>query len=582
MRIRSPSRSILPLQLLLGAILLVCASLEAWFGRPELFGDDISYLDISHLIRQGNWHDAINPLWSIGYPLLLAILRPLFPAGVHGELIAVFALNLLAFLFSWLTFLYFLRTALAFLSNEKRAVILSEARRAESKDLHESESAAESQSSSNLNPALLVSAFCIFLSVQPGLGKPSSIGPDQLVTALFFLASALLLRFALDPTPRRGLALGVVLGLGFLVKAIFMPLSVIFIAAAMLPLRRTLRPAAAFAIPTGLVLFMLPYAIALSWAVGRPTLGEAAQLNYAFHVNQLPHWMGWQGGPPRLGYPLHPVHLLRDHPAVFAFGEPFHTTYPPQFNIPYWYDGYRHFFSPVNALRSIAVNLHALESVLHENWPITLAIVFAITILWVPHLRQSHRLRWGLLRAWPIYLPSLLALVLYLQVHLEARYIAAFLAVLAIFPLLISRPLRLVVPAILLAGTALNLGLHLRLTRPEFTPQWTIARYLTASGLHPGDRVASVTTLNDIRCTWAYAAGLHIVADIGNDAYDPQSQQQDFDLFWRDPAIQSDVLRLFREQGAIAVIAPSVPPSNPPIAGNWQPIPNTNAWVLKL
>ena len=110
--------------------------------------------------------------------------------------------------------------------------------------------------------------------------------------------------------------------------------------------------------------------------------------------------------------------------------------------------------------------------------------------------------------------------------------------------------------------------------------QWDIARYLTQSGLEPGDKVASVTTLNDIRCTWAYAAGLHIVTNIGNDAYSPQNQQQDFNLFWTDPATQQDVLRLFREQGAVAVVVPIA--NTPPVGSNWQQIPNTQAWLLRL
>ncbi len=110
--------------------------------------------------------------------------------------------------------------------------------------------------------------------------------------------------------------------------------------------------------------------------------------------------------------------------------------------------------------------------------------------------------------------------------------------------------------------------------------QWTIATYLTQSGLRPGDKVATVTIGNNIRCTWAYAADLHIVADIGNDAFKPESQPRDFNAFWTDSAIQQEVLRLFREQGAVAVVVPTA--DTPPIPGLWQPIPNTNAWVLRL
>jgi hypothetical protein len=310
--------------------------------------------------------------------------------------------------------------------------------------------------------------------------------------------------------------------------------------------------------------------------------------------------MGWQGGQPTLGTPIHPIHLLRDQPAVFGFAEPFHVTYPPQYNLHYWYDGYRHFFSLFNSLRAIFTNLHALEAVLHENAPFTVDLIVAVAILAlrsrVPHAqRRSIAIRVGFNRStWPIYLPSVVALLLYIQVHLEGRYISAFLAIIALIPFLTARrlsyPVRAIVIAILLLGTVADLYPILRLpirralahTDMESEGQWVIAHYLTQSGFKPGDKVASVTTLNDIRCTWAYAAGLHIVADIGNDAYDPQFQHEDFNRFWTDPATQQDVLRLFREQGAVAVIAPSVSPRALPLNSAWQHIPETNAWLLRL
>jgi len=557
-------RLYLPLHLLLGSLVLACGALEAWFGRTELFGDDISYLDVANMIRIGDWKAAFNPLWSIGYPLLLVLVRPFFPAGIHGEFTAVFALNIAIYFGAWLSFLWFLSTAADFIDTD-------------------------------LTPLVLTVAACVFVVVQIGFGKVSSVGPDQLVVCLFFLACSLLLRFSQQPTIANGMRLGIVLGIGFVAKAVFLPLSIMFIAAALLPFRSRLPRKAALSISGGVLLFLMPYAAALSWAIGRPTLGESGQLNYAYHVNQLPHWMGWQGGPPRLGAPLHPVHLLRDHPAVFGFGEPFHVTYPPQFNLHYWYDGYNHFFSTRNAILTVATNLHELEKVLHENWPFTLAVALALALLFYggSFAHTSGPLRWigsKPLPIWPLYFPALFGIALYIQVHLEGRYIAAFIAVLAITPfLLVETPRRKTAILILLvAGSAADLSLQLR---PAFLRathhadmqrggQWDIARYLTQSGLEPGDKVASVTTLNDIRCTWAYAAGLHIVTNIGNDAYSPQNQQQDFNLFWTDPATQQDVLRLFREQGAVAVVVPIA--NTPPVGSNWQQIPNTQAWVLRL
>jgi hypothetical protein len=557
---------------------------EAWSGRPELFGDDIAYLDIAKLIPLGEWKAALNPMWSLGYPLLLATTRHLFAPGIAGTLYAVFALNLAIYMAGWFSLLWFLKTAAAFL--RQRSLPLQ----------------ANPEPVSPLPPYLLASAACIYLVVQIGFARVSSVGPDELVTSLFFLACGLLLKFSRQPSVANGLRLGAVLGIGYIVKAVFLPLSVIVLAAALFPFRRQLPRRAALSASAALLLFVIPYAAALSWAIGRPTIGESGSLNYAYHVNKLPHWMGWQGSAgsdPRLGTPIHPVHLLRDHPAVFGFGEPFHVTYPPQYNLPYWYDGYRHFFSPLNALRAIATNLHALEAVLHENLPITVALLFALAIL-IYRPRKSGsvgtrlRVERFAISTWPILLPSLLGIAVYLQVHLEGRYVAAFLAILALLPFLAAgKPAigkQALILALLFFGTCADLYPFLRLpvrralahTDMQSEGQWIIAHYLIQSGFKPGDRVASVTTLNDIRCTWAYAAGLHIVADIGNDAYDPQAQHEDFNLFWTDPTIQQDVLRLFREQGAVAVIAPSVSPRALPLSPAWQRIPDTNAWLLRL
>ncbi len=578
------------LHLLLGIIVMTCGALEAWFGRTELFGDDISYLDVTHLIRSADWKAAFNPLWSIGYPLLLAGIRPIFPAGIHGELTAVFALNILICLATWLSFLWFLKTATTFIGIDND----------EKPSFWCSQNLSILVYPTRLSPYTVTIAACIFVVIETGFGKVSSIGPDQLVVCLFFLASGLLLRFLIQPTVKNGTRLGTVLGIGFVVKAIFLPLSVIVIACALLRFRGRLPRRAALSISAAFLWFLLPYAAALSWAIGRPTLGESGQLNYAYHVNQLPHWMGWQGGPPRLGTPVHPVHLLRDHPAVFGFGEPFHVTYPPQYNLHYWYDGYNHFFSPINAVRSIAVNLHELEKVLHENWPFTLALALAFLILattnWVPHLNRSSIAIQVERKLWPLYLPSLLGIALYLQVHLEGRYIVAFIAILAVLPFLAVesfRPrIRASILIILICGTVVDLArlldltlfraIHPEIVERESRHQWTIAAYLNQSGLKPGDRIAAVGTGNDIRCTWAYAANLRIVAVIGNDAYDPDKQQEDFLDFWSKPEIQQDVLRLFREQGAVAVVVPAFRPFDDPIDPRWQRIPNTDAWLLRL
>ena len=44
------------------------------------------------------------------------------------------------------------------------------------------------------------------------------------------------------------------------------------------------------------------------------------------------------------------------NPDFFEFGEPYHNTYPPFANAVYWYQGYRHFWSPKYQAAAIARN----------------------------------------------------------------------------------------------------------------------------------------------------------------------------------------------------------------------------------
>jgi hypothetical protein len=560
------------LHLLVGAAVMLVGAIEGRYGKSELYGDDISYLDVANMIRAGDWRAALNPLWSIGYPLLLSVARRLFPSTMHGEMAAAFWLNLFIYFVAWIGFLWLLRVMSHSLWGD-----FSEDRE------------------TSLSPFVLICAACIFVTVQTGIGRVSTIGPDLLVTCIFFFASGLALRVFSQPTGGNSALWGAVLGLGFLCKAIFLSLSFLFFAIAIVLKSRRSTVFSVAGTAGVFLLFLIPYGVGLSWAYGRPTLGEAGALNYAFHVNQLSHWMGWQGGPGELGSPVHPVQMIYARPPVFAFGEPFHVTYPPQFGMVYWYEGYRQFFSFKNVARAAFENFHALKYVFQEVIPVALAVLLCVGVaFW-------HRLgdRIGVRRSsqlWILYLPSLLGLSFFLLVHMEGRYVAGYICVLAMAPFLrlnrwtgSARPtLRRAALIVLVIATVFNSSerLHgairsaLAWQDMQSGGQWAVAEYLQRLGLKAGDKVASVSPRNDFRCTWAYASGLHVVAAIGNDAYDPQNQVEDLHLFFDDSSTQEQVLQLFRKQGAVAVVATEIPfdVSSP----GWEHIPGSMAWVLLL
>jgi hypothetical protein len=524
------------------------------------------------MIRDGDWRAALNPLWSIGYPLLLSVVRRLFSPTPHGEMAAVFWLNFSIYVAAWVAFLWLLGVMSqgpdGDLSGERTGV---------------------------LSPFLLVCAGCIFVTVQTGIGRVSTVGPDLLVTCLFFFASGLAVKVLSRPSVGNAILLGAVLGIGFLCKAIFLTLAAAFFAIAIVSISRRRVSAPLLRAAGVFLLFVVPYSVGLSWALGRPTLGEAGALNYAFHVNHLKHWMGWQGGPKELGSPIHPVRLLRTDPPVFAFGEPFHVTYPPQFNMVYWYQGYRQFLSFRNVVRAVFENLRALKNVLRETLAVTLAVALCFClVLWDAMSHRDSGTR--SVSPWVLYLPSVLGILFFLLVHIEGRYVAGFICVLFLAPYLaldgwsgstrsalrIAALVLLVMATVFNSSKQLNGAVQSAIGREDMSGegQWAIAEYLQELGLKAGDKVASVSPKNDIRCTWAYASRVHVVAAIGNDAFDPDNQMEDLHLFFDNPSTQDEVLQLFREQGAVAVVATRIPfdVSSP----GWRHVPGSKAWVLLL
>ena len=411
-------------------------AIEGWYKRTFYTTDAISYLDISRAIPGHEWKLVFNPLWSSGYPFLIAITRAFFPANARGDWAAIHVLNLIVLLFAYGTFLWLLRSF--------------------QPDLP--------AGADNHERFLLFAGVCIFLCTELCINGASRVSPDPLVDGLFFAAMGTSLRLSRKPSST-GLAvlLGAILGAGYLAKAIFLPLSaIILVVTAGALIARKQRYVSLLLSAAVFALFAVPYAVELSRSVGRFTLGDAGTLNYAFHVNLLPRYTNWQGGPEGYGTPIHPTRLLMKDPNLYEFAEPYHDTYPPFGNAVYWYDGYRHFWSPKYQAAAIARNTYYLLSLLLKQ-PVTYAIAGAIFALFFL-LPECRAWRTRTLAYWPLFLPPLLAIGLYILVHLEDRYIASFLAVLGLLPfvsLCASQPrlagkLRWLILALLVSATALS------------------------------------------------------------------------------------------------------------------------------
>jgi hypothetical protein len=519
------------------------------------------------------------------------LLRPLFAAEPGGDWAAVRVLNFSIFAFSYGAFLYLLvGLARKFGGLEVRGV-------------------EQEQRSRNL---LWTAGICLFVATQLCLGQVSRVNPDELVTALFFLASGMIVRLlaSRNSTIVRGLALGLVFGAGFIVKAAFLPLSLGMLAILAIASWKERRGFAAVALATGVFAVIAgSYGVALSRAVGTPTLGQSGSINYAWHVNRLQKWVHWEGGtasaedawpsarlarlaqwqahPPDFGTPLHPSKMLQHSPLVYGFAAPFHATYTPYYDPPYWYEGYRHFVRTRYQIIALGKSLVDLVHALAVQ-PIFYAVVAALVMLLRTRAARERFLVWLRLNWVPIAC-GLVGVMIYFPVHLEGRYIASFLAALAMCAMvgavtsveaLTQARVRLVT-LLLLLGLAGDLAAYqvpvwrnaLHRKSPRNNVEWQMGEAVLAEHLPPMSQVAVIAWTANLHCDWAYIAHLEITSEIASGA--------DFDSFWKmSPAQQQPTLDIFRKAGAVAVFVEGKPPNSG--GPEWKQLGHTPMWMLRL
>lgn len=558
---------------------------EGLYGRTQYLGDWLCYLNVSRAVSSLDWRGIFDPMWNAGYPILVALARSVFPRTAEGEWYAITLLNWIIFLGAYAALRYLVRQAIAFYDPLQKNL------------------------ASN---SYIIWIICgVFLSFDLSFDKVSRVSPDLLVSTLFILAAAQTLRILTRPSVKAAVALGLILGAGCWVKGVFVSYSGIFLL--MLFLACIVRKMPLRILATSVVIYLvvfIPYIAGISWSYGQFTLGASGSLNYAFHVNHLPHWTNWEGGPSQFGRPLHASQQLLDDQPVFAFGAPFRTTYPPYNNMAYWYQGFRHFFSFKLQLIAIGRSLHALAGVVRDHPFLCMLVLVFLALL----LKRDWRIsaRKVFIRFWPLALPATLGLSTYVLVHVEDRYLGCFFLVFSLLPLTLLldselKPKRTFLIFILAAyalGAAAELAVNLRPTLKaaihgqdfRHDSQWQLAQSLKSYGLASGDAVALVgNSLPNYRCSWAYVSGVRIVAEYGSVPWQIEpwdrmhsdhikAEQADKDygqIFWELPSEQrARVVQAFQTSGARAILSLSQPAS-PPEAG-WRRLGETGAWIYNF
>jgi hypothetical protein len=458
-------------------VALLLGAIETWLGRFFMANDGIQYLDNAAVYWRGDFHNALNTLWSPLYSWLMGALSAIVRPTREQQFPLVHLLNFFLYAMTLASFLFFLRCVRPLLParSEPGFVLLSGA--------------------AFLYCSLVYTALLI-------------VTPDLLVSFFAFVAAGLLVRIARGEAGARDFAvLGAALGFGYLGKAPFLPIGVLCLfMAAWFGRKRALLTCAIFIAIAG------SYVWALSQAKGRFTWGDSAWVNVAFHVNGVPN-VNWQGEPEGSGRPVHPTRQLSMHPAIFEFATPIPGTYPPWYDPAYWNQGVRITRRPGAFAAAVKEQIRLYASWLHRQLPLLFAFL-ALFLLTSDKRRTLVQLK----TLWPVLALGAMPFAMYAPIYAEGRYLAPFCVLLwaALFACVLQdRRTALAigtVAAILMMIEPLGLVYAARTFLPRPRLHYEIADSLQALGLKPGDQVGLVH--DGLFYYWAYLAGARVTLEI--------------------------------------------------------------------
>jgi hypothetical protein len=559
----------------LGGVAVLLGLLQAWATRDSIQNDVVSYLDMGDALLRGDWATGINGMWNPLFGVLLGLALRATGAGPRHEYAVVHGVAFLTFVIALFAFRFFLKELLAKAHSGQRTA----------------------------GTAVSPESWIILGYVLFGWSALDMIGvwttnPDMAVAACVFAATGLLLRIHRDPSRYRDfLGLGLVLGIGYLVKSFLFLGAIPFFAVAALaalrggaPLRKIALAGCAF------LLVAAPFVAALSSQRGHLTFSETGRVNYAWYVNGVP-LRHWQGGPPGAGTPVHPTRAIVEAPPAYEFDRPIPVTYALWYDPSYWYEGVRISLHPVAQLLVLGRNL---GTTLGYTSGAGGGFVFGLLLL------ALMRPRWpdvgGWLRANAYFLaPSAAGVVLYALVHVEPRYIGAFIVILLLGAFMalaaggsdrtagLVRAIAIVCGIVLVTpflGRTESPRYYAYLLNPRKAPQdpeqtpgasssaapWRVAEALREQGLEPGDRLGAAQSANRIDAAVARLARVRIVAEVRPEHPD--------EGFWRasEPE-QRKVVEAMARAGVRAIVSDSLPPPGSDPA--WTPLGKTGYFILR-
>ena len=532
----------------LRAFVLVFGAAALWFARDATSPDGVAYLDASDVYLSGGWPAAGTGYWSPLYPTLLAVARLVAGRGAARELSIVQGVNFLLFLCAF--------AALEYLVREVRWTTRARLPGAPPNDA-----------------TWRVLVYALFCVLTVGWIRVWMVTPDMVVAAIVFAIGGVGIRLATG----RGrwpsvVVLGLLLGLGYLAKAVLLPIGVCSLAALAVLLRR--RPGGLAQIAVAATIFLVTAAPQVAYASrlkGSATFGDVGRLNYLWYVADVP-------GPVTSAFPL-PARLPSPtmtgqtltrldpaggaHPAIYDIDAPIPGTLPIWYDAAYWYRGVVAPLLPGAIARALVRHARMYLELFGFLLVGGAAAGCAGTV--------SRRSLLAMRPSPMLVVPALTALALYGLVLVQSRYVAPFALLLfaGLVPPWATDPLSRRLRAGFAVGAVASLPLIAYQARVDGS-YWhgsaqaraNVVAALAARGVGPGSRIGFIGEAYD--ALWARTARLRFVSLV------PLAEAP---RFWElDPVGRAAVLLHMRQQGAQAIVAEA--PALGVDLGGWEPLPS--------
>jgi hypothetical protein len=523
---------------------------EALGAREPLNADAVSYLNMADAYLSGTWHGLINGWWSPAYPFLLALVLKIFSPSPFHHSLALHLLAVFSLVVALVSFEYFLSVFFAY-----RKQFFAEP----------SDAAGEAIS----DDAVWLMGYGLFFWITTFLTPPSLEQPDILVFIVYLFACGLCMQLSYRQEWWRYALLGLVLGLGYLVKAVMFPLGFVFLLALFWQkVRWRVFPRLVLSAAVSVVV-SLPFCLALSQSKGRFTFGDVGTLAYR-------HVMGFEDEtlpPTAIPRPVATPHI-QEYSDILQLG-----TYPPWADPSHGFKGAPFQFNFWRQVNRTHVVLRDYFNIYVEKLGV-LDCGLLVLLLCGGARSFAKRLRHHVV----LWLPAIAGLAFYGTMRVEGRFLAGYTV--ALFAACIASvrftdlpdsakltgAVALAVSSLLFAQAGVEAGHEaIKLSGHAQHPDWQVATTLQRMGIGAGDRVGYMGyALGDHG--WAYVAGAKIVAEI---------PLEDASSFWAaDHEQRDEVVNWLASTGARVLVTHDVP--NTAMLMGWRRAGDTDYYVLPL